>query len=226
MASAELAGRRTRETTSEEDESFFNSLEERIQQVRYINVFVVSFSKQPDELSQWRAYCPPGKGVSLGFSSTQLSARAQEQGFRLVPVRYERSQHEQLVRELVDDAISKYRAGGLADTFDLTEEFGHNLATISPLLKDISFVREEEWRLVSAVTVIDHPKVHVREGHARIIPYFAFDVAYAGVLELTRVTAGPAPEQLLVLKSIWAANKVHGVTAPEPVASSVPFRPW
>ena len=30
-------------------------------------VFAASFSAQGDLLSQWRAYCPPGKGVSLCF---------------------------------------------------------------------------------------------------------------------------------------------------------------
>jgi hypothetical protein len=217
---------RISERTSREDDAFFLSLEERIQQVRYINVFVASFSQVPDQLSQWRGYCPPSKGMCLGFSSRLLATRAAAQGFKLVPAMYDRKRQEELVRELVDDTIRRYRLEPTA-AFDLTKTFGYDLAIVSPLLKDVSFAQEEEWRLVSTVTFMPHPQVRVREGHARIVPYFAFELTDSSdALELTSVTAGPTPEDVLVLRSIWFANKVHGVVAPEPVLSRVPFRPW
>jgi hypothetical protein len=37
------------------------------------SLFVASFTEKPDDLSQWRAYCPPGLGVSVGFSTRCLS---------------------------------------------------------------------------------------------------------------------------------------------------------
>jgi hypothetical protein len=37
------------------------------------SLFVASFTEKPDDLSQWRAYCPPGLGVSIGFSAKCLS---------------------------------------------------------------------------------------------------------------------------------------------------------
>jgi len=36
------------------------------------SLFVASFSEKGDLLSQWRAYCPPGLGVSIGFNSSCL----------------------------------------------------------------------------------------------------------------------------------------------------------
>src|ERR1700744_3597479 len=36
------------------------------------SLFVASFTEKPDDLSQWRAYCPPGVGVSIGFSAKCL----------------------------------------------------------------------------------------------------------------------------------------------------------
>lgn len=36
------------------------------------SLFVACFTEKPDDLSQWRAYCPPGLGVSIGFSSDSL----------------------------------------------------------------------------------------------------------------------------------------------------------
>ncbi len=34
--------------------------------------FVASFTEHADDLSQWRAYCPPGLGVSIGFTTECL----------------------------------------------------------------------------------------------------------------------------------------------------------
>ena len=40
---------------------------------------VISFSKDADSLPQWRAYCPKGRGVAIGFSVSALkNARVNE----------------------------------------------------------------------------------------------------------------------------------------------------
>lgn len=214
------------QTLPSDESAFLNGLKQRIDNIRHINVFVISFSHVSDLLSQWRGYCPPGKGVSLGFSSVLLQERAAAQGFKLVPAVYKTSEQERVIEELVDLTLQRYRVAPGAEA-DLRHSFGYDLATIAPLLKDASFLEEEEWRLVSAVTRIDHPQVEVREGHARIVPYFIFTlVDGANPLRLVKVTAGPAPEPELVRKSIWAASRVNGVETPEPISSIVPFRPW
>ena len=46
-------------------------------------LFVVSFSENPDLLSQWRAYTHGGSGVSIGFGTRYLLARARPQTFAL-----------------------------------------------------------------------------------------------------------------------------------------------
>lgn len=38
-----------------------------------LSLFVASFTEKSDDLSQWRAYCPPGLGVSIGFRTESLS---------------------------------------------------------------------------------------------------------------------------------------------------------
>jgi hypothetical protein len=52
---------------------------------------VVSFTEQPDLLSQWRGYCPPGGGYALGFRTSSLEACLHKQGFVLVRCVYNRS---------------------------------------------------------------------------------------------------------------------------------------
>lgn len=43
-----------------------------------LQVFVASFSGNGNLLSQWRTYCPPGNGYSIGFSRQRLEAWARQ----------------------------------------------------------------------------------------------------------------------------------------------------
>jgi hypothetical protein len=55
------------------------------------SIYVVSFSKAPDLLSQWRAYCPGGSGVALGFDSRAVQNAAKRQRFEFVRCLYRES---------------------------------------------------------------------------------------------------------------------------------------
>ncbi len=125
---ATVIDNRTADQTLPSDESaFLHGLKQRIDGIRHINVFAISFSHVPDLLSQWRGYCPPGKGVSLGFSSVLLQARAAAQGFKLVPAVYKTDEQERVIEELVDLTLRRYRAAPSAEA-DLQHSFGYDLA--------------------------------------------------------------------------------------------------
>jgi len=61
-------------------------------------VFVAAFSKEPDLLSKWRGY-NDGKGYSIGIDDDWLSQNAAEQGFRLIPVVYDRGNQRRVVEQ-------------------------------------------------------------------------------------------------------------------------------
>lgn len=216
--------RRSIQNRSEDD--FMSLLWSRIEQIRGAHVFVASFSQDDDLLSQWRGYCPSGKGISVGISSDQLRERGKAQGFRLVPAIYDYEKQKAAVRELIDEAVTNRNRGNIDDD-PLSQHFAYQVAIISPLLKHATFCEEKEWRLVSRITSIDHPQVRVREGQSRIIPYFDFRLAPEGKpLHLRDLKIGPSPLPQLASEGVWAALRVSKTISQSTSVSSVPYRPW
>lgn len=46
-------------------------------------LFTASFTENGNLLSQWRGYCPPGKGVSIAFEPAALAAAARQASFMM-----------------------------------------------------------------------------------------------------------------------------------------------
>lgn len=80
-------------------------------------VYVASFSGDGNLLSQWRAYCPPGNGYSIGFSRERLRKCAHDQTeglfgavgyehydrWRLLRCEYDTKEQERVLREIISD---------------------------------------------------------------------------------------------------------------------------
>ena len=85
--------------------------------------FVASFSEKSDLLSQWRAYCPSGLGVSIGFKSSCLNGdwiwnpnddkHPFLMDFELRPVRYHDQQNRAQAESEVDSLIELTRKEGM-----------------------------------------------------------------------------------------------------------------
>jgi Protein of unknown function (DUF2971) len=57
------------------DTNFFDKVDEQISPQQFVNHPIISsFSREPDVLSQWRAYADDGRGFSIGFGGDLLSA--------------------------------------------------------------------------------------------------------------------------------------------------------
>ncbi len=78
----ELLARAADESAAGRD--FRTAVEYSVLEYPHLNIFVVSFSEIGDLLSQWRSYCPPNRGVSLGIPPTSLETSAKEQGFEML----------------------------------------------------------------------------------------------------------------------------------------------
>jgi Protein of unknown function (DUF2971) len=68
--------------------------------------YVVSLSGKPDQLSQWRTYCPGG-GYSLGFRTEALRAIAERQGFELIKCSYSSQEHQKEAKILAEAVIQQ-----------------------------------------------------------------------------------------------------------------------
>jgi hypothetical protein len=59
------------EDLTKEEKDFFVEIEKVLSDIKRSEaekeIYVCSFSSNPDQLSQWRGYCPDGNGYSIGF---------------------------------------------------------------------------------------------------------------------------------------------------------------
>ena len=45
---------------------------ENVKEHEFHDIFICSFSRNDDQLSQWRGYCPDGNGFCIGFNTKDL----------------------------------------------------------------------------------------------------------------------------------------------------------
>jgi Protein of unknown function (DUF2971) len=218
-----------------------NVLEEMLQYLgkagkRY---YVASFSEDGDLLSQWRAYCPPGGGYSLGVPSTQLISMAMAQGFTLAPCIYDHTKQYRVVSEFADFFLAKFRAHAptAADEAKLCKkiawEFGQHLTRFGTIIKHHTFKEEREWRLISPPIQEPHEQLDYRGSAARVIPFFRFrlantnfpNLAISGNEPLTVIigpTSDPSASELAIqflLTSLLGKGAVKR-------KSEIPYRTW
>jgi hypothetical protein len=190
-------------------------------------VFVGSFSEAKDKLSQWRAYCSPGGGFSIGFDPGVIERRARDQDFRLLKCEYDPEKQRAICGKMISEACESAhrksdpatRETTLDDTF-----FGLFMVT-APALKNPSFEEEHEWRLVRGPflrlrniytrpeeeddenfipqLVAKRDDLQFRPGKYAVIPYLNFALADEGArLEVEQIIVGPNPDTLQAKKSI------------------------
>ena len=183
---------------------FVDWLPKRLQDAA--GVYVGSFTEEGNLLSQWRGYCPPSKGVSLGFKGDLLLESAQQQRFAIGKCIYDKTRQDALLLD-VADALRDIAPPDLQN-----EEFTYLSAMIEAdvlqilaLLKHPSFAEEQEWRVVSPVhTSYVEPPIKYREGKSMLIPYLEFNlpVTADGAVALKHVYLGPTPHVNLSLLSL------------------------
>jgi len=102
--------------------------------------FVASFSEKPDVLSQWRAYTHGSAGVSVGFQTKNLLARARTQEFRLVKCIYDRQVQQRIVEKLLEREHSDWLRGD-SPLHTAILRFSVGLADVATAFKDPSLAR-------------------------------------------------------------------------------------
>ena len=175
------------------------------------DIYVASLSRRGDQLSQWRAYCPPGGGYSIGFSSVQLDAVAASQNFFLSPCVYDHDIQSAVVNEIIDCQLSAFRqrlanSGGAMPSEEierLAVEASREFSRYGPMLKHHSFDEEQEWRLIGSSRGVSHPSIRYRAGKNSVIPYLEFqlctnehpDVLRKGHDDMLTVMIGPTRDR-------------------------------
>jgi hypothetical protein len=231
---------------------YLEKAREQLVQNAWRDVFVTSFSESGDLLSQWRAYCPAGRGVSIGFRKDVLQTVARARGFRLVRCKYDLLSQKEAVRKIVRDlvaeldelcAVPEPRPLGPEATMDTEPEadmerpynaedlvrvFVAEFARVAPQMKDGAFKEEREWRLIGVPSEFNRLNVHYRPGASYLVPYVRFPLPQSetGLLEFADMILGPTPHPDLSRRAIVNLLGTRDVQIDQVRGTSVPYRSW
>jgi|SRR5579859_2995824 len=165
-----------------------------------VEAYLVCFCADGDLLSQWRAYGQQG-GYAIGFDPQVLNHLPLKGRALLLPVVYDHSQQEALVRDLVnrwrtlftdippsDDNHQARRLGAFV--------FAQCFALLAIAFKNAAFSEEKEWRLVHVrQRVVDNAgsELRFRERNGLITPYVAVNAEdpMTMLLPARRIVMGP-----------------------------------
>jgi hypothetical protein len=199
-----------------------------------IHVFVFSMTQNGDLLSQWRAYCKPNDGYSIGFASQKLSLHATSKStFFLSPCVYKTEEHTLIISELIDDVRDMFhtkRASGSQLDSALsaaTASFVISFLVAAPVIKDPAFHEEQEWRLLSWLNYasLSDQRVSYRDGRTLLIPYVVVELApESEQLPINEIIIGPSShreiEATAVMGYLIKSNTIDRTVK----LSAVPFR--
>jgi hypothetical protein len=142
------------------DKTFFDKVDETISPLQLHALPIISsFSKEPDVLSQWRAYADNGLGVAVGFSGSVLNAMP----VTLLDVLYDQKQQVQEMKT----ALLAIHIENMAER---PNSFGSKFRESCQLLsfwnlgfKNPAFAEEKEVRCLHAL------KVEFKDGTLRLL---------------------------------------------------------
>lgn len=195
-------------------------------------LFVTAFTENGNLLSQWRGYCPFGKGVSIGFSQAKIAAVSQAAEFSLGPCIYDSETQGRIVADIVDGVVEEGLRQGPTTAkhasqcyYHVFEELEPLILRISALVKNRSFKEEKEWRLVSPIhTNFAVDPIKYREGSTMLIPYLEIPLHWgADEVDIEHLYIGPTPTPNLSLTSAARYLRKH-VNCPRISNSMSPFR--
>ena len=197
-------------------------------------IYVASFSKEDDDLSQWRAYSSGKIGVCLTFFKPHLERIGGSQGFEMAECIYEFDQKveaaeaevELLVAEL--EAIEGQDVGTTAD--QEADRCFRRLVRLAASMKSPAFHAESEWRAIQIDHGGNNPNLEFRATSLGVVPYTMLNLeeddsskwtkdplgnAVHGKLGITQYTLYPANIENALFDSVsslvWKHNAGGGI---------------
>jgi hypothetical protein len=166
--------------------------------------FIASFSKLPDDLSQWRAYGGGGIKFAIGFRVRALEELYATFGFKFGKMAYGFEDIEPEIRKKFLDHAAKLEREWLATArcedpmaIHPPEYLNFNFSLIdeyAPLRKHPKFLAEVECRLYGSyapsIPSARQVPIELREGKSFLIPYMAVPVC-EGEAPVASLTIGP-----------------------------------
>jgi hypothetical protein len=209
-------------------------LRDQVRRAEELEVCLFSLSQEGDLLSQWRGYCPPNGGYSVGFEGQPLREIVAPQGAFLAPCVYDIDVHEVLVRDALKPLLERVPESPQGSEQELTklgEEFAgllfEQIVFIAPLIKHPSFLEEREWRLIWIPGRTTTLPLRYRVGPGTYIPYVAISLTHEdAAVPLAEIIVGPMPHQQAAMRALSGAMHGRGNRPKVMRYSQVPYRTW
>lgn len=195
-----------------------------------MNICVCSFSEVGDSLPQRRAYSGTSSGYAIGFSGELLSNLKQKDNFYLAKCIYAKLKQRALIRALVEEVLEENIRGVPWDD-EYHIPIGGNLCAYlhryAPILKNVSFKHEREWRIISKPLSCRFKQFDFRQGNSMLIPYYKFSLFNADVpFQIKKIVVGPTPHPEQAQMAVSSFLVRHGLRNVPVINSKVPYRNW
>lgn len=193
--------------------------------------YIVSFSENGNQLSQWRGYGSAGNGLSVRFNVTALRTYFQEYGAGigltsfLVPVIYDQTRQEEILRSYLESYYEVYQAntGDLKMQKATVDYCALALQSAFARMKDGSFREEAEIRAFYVVSSKD-AQIEFREARNMIVPYIVVSASGQSRVPIEEVIVGPTSDFGLSRFSLQKFLEKHGHHGVKITYSDIPFR--
>ena len=207
---------------------------------RAAHFFACSFSKNSDELGQWRAYGDDGRGYSIEFK-TELLEKAFELEHQPVPgtnsvfdVRYNNAEIVKIQTKLVSSAfplinLPQQKQVTVKQKNNFLEKLSSLLAMYvlqsSLYFKHEGYRAEEEYRFLQTFNyLLPVPNEKHRFRKDEIVKYRVFNWNDAEQLPIKRVVIGPAADKSKAFKFVSECLSLYGYKGIAIGNSDIPYR--
>jgi hypothetical protein len=201
--------------------------------------FVTCFSKEKDDLSQWRAYSWGENGYAIAF----LASGFLRPGSLVARVNYDKEQHKQVAKNVASATVSFFKeglcahptaeAGTTAIDAWLTEYLGEwerMVGYLAPMVKDPAFRGENEYRIVHELQAHEFGQLRFRQKQtlmSRHLPLIFPPPNYATqsrLLPINEVMVGPSRHKEISRVSVECLLRQKGYPTIPVTMSKIPFQ--
>lgn len=203
-------------------------------------LFIGSFTENGNLLSQWRGYCPPSKGISIGFAPDLICECAAAQDFLVGQCIYAHEKKGKLAAGVIHNieklvAERAKTSGGTGgqeqDTpYSQFRAMEADILRIAALFKDGAYAEEQEWRAVSpAIEKYGDAGISYREGRATLVPYvkLLLPTSATPTLAIHHVYVGPTPHINNSMHAVSDYLSASGASPRQGVTyCQIPYREW
>lgn len=200
--------------------------------------FCCSFSRNGDDLGQWRMYADDGKGFALGFDCSTLErSHTKTPGFAAFPVIYDpqflhanqNAVVEKFIPLLQEIDFSKHENCGndvwLKDHWkELQKAFALPVLRIALHFKHAAYESEQEYRFLVIKSPSDTNGIKRRARNGELIDYIEYDWRNPAMNALKEIVIGPSAEKERASRFVQECLTELGMTGVTIRYSEIPYK--